>query len=294
MTARGYAIVTPIRNEVDHLERFAESIVSQTVAPEVLLLVENGSTDGTVELALHLAERHSWIRVIYAGAEAGPERALPIVGAFTAGLAELAPLPHAVAKVDADVTLPASYFERLLDELDREAELGVVSGTCFELDDGTWRERFGTGTSVWGAARAYRGACLDQLLPLEPRTAWDWIDVAEAQLRGWSTRVVRDLPFYHHRREGEHAPSRWAQWSAQGRAAHYLGYRPSYLILRTLFRAFRDPAAVGLLSAYVGRAIRRSGRCEKHELVSYVREQQRLRNLRRRAGEALGKPLGSL
>lgn len=291
MTARSYAIVTPVRNEAENLQRFVESVASQTVTPEVLLLVENGSSDATRELASQLASAHPWVRMTDAAAGAGPERAVPIVTAFNAGLAALAALPEVIAKLDADVTLPPWYFERLLEELDREPGLGVVSGTCFERDGDTWRERFGTGASVWGAARAYRETCLSQLLPIEPRTAWDWIDVAEAQLRGWSTRVIRDVPFYHHRREGEHAPTRWAQWSAQGRAAHYLGYRPSYLVVRALYQSVREPAALAMLSAYAGAEVRRSKRCQKPALVASLREQQRLRNLGRRAAEARGKAL---
>src|SRR6266511_6082922 len=103
-------------------------------------------------------------------------------------------------------------------------------------------ERPITGDNVWGAARLYRRECLDQLLPLERRTGWDGMDVLEANLRGWKTGLVDDLPFFHHRREGSTAPSRRAQWAAQGRAAHYMGYRPSYLVMFALYREPRDPS----------------------------------------------------
>jgi len=283
-----YAIVTPLRNEAEGLPRLMKSVAGQTASPETWILVENGSTDGTVELARELAAAHSWIEVVDASSKLEAERAFPIVLAFQAGLASLSRPPQIVGKLDADVTLPEDYFERLLDELARGPRLGVVSGTCLERDDGAWRERFGTGTSVWGAARAYRWACLEQLLPLEQRTAWDWIDVAEANVLGWTSRVIRDLPFYHHRREGGRARTRWAQWSAQGRAAHYLGYRPSYLLIRALYRSLRDPAALALVASYAGAAIRGEARSQKPALVAHVRAQQRLRHLTRRAAEARG------
>lgn len=283
-----YAIVTPLRNEAESLPRLAETVAGQEALPETWVLVDNGSTDGTREVARRLATSYSWLRVVDAPSEPEAERARSIVLAFQIGLASLSPPPPVVAKVDADVTLPAEYFEWLLEEFARNPRLGVVSGSCLERDDGAWRARFGTGTSVWGAARAYRWACLEQLLPLEPRTAWDWIDVAEANLRGWRTGVLRDVPFYHHRREGGRARTRWAQWSSQGRAARYLGYRPTYLIARALFRSLTDPAALALITSYAGSALRRSEQCEKAALVARVREQQRLRNLARRAAEARG------
>lgn len=287
-TAR-YAVVTPARNEAESLLRLAESLAAQTLGPEAWVVVENGSTDATVEIARELASSHPWIQVVDTAPGPEGERARPIVLAFQAGVSALSPRPPFLAKVDADVTLPAGFFEGLLDRLASNPDLGVVSGTCLEQHDGAWLERFGTGSSVWGAARVYRWTCLEQLLPLENRTAWDWIDVAEANVRGWQTAVARDQPFYHHRREGDRARTRWAQWSSQGQAAHYLGYRPSYLLVRALYRSLRDPAALALVCAYAGAALRRQERCRKTALVAHVREQQLLRNLTRRATEALGK-----
>lgn len=284
----GYAIVTTLRDESDTLPDLAASVAEQEALPETWVLVDNGSTDATPEVARRLAAAHTWIRVVDAPAAPDAERARPIVRAFEAGVSSLSSAPSVVAKVDADVTLPADYFRRLLEELERDPRLGIVSGACLEREGGEWRPRFGTGTSVWGAARAYRWECLAELLPLEQRTAWDWIDVAEANLRGWRTAVVRDLPFYHHRREGGRARTRWAQWSAQGRAAHYLGYRPTYLVARALFRSLRDPAAVALVTSFAGAALRGDERCRKPALVARVRHEQRLRNLARRAAEARG------
>lgn len=287
-TETRYAIVTPVRDEADTLPRLGESMAAQKSLPETWVLVDNGSTDGTPDVARRLAAEYEWIRVVDVPGEPEAERAGPIVRAFEAGLASLSPRPPVVAKLDADVTLPPDYFGRLLEELERDPRLGIVSGTCLEREGGQWRPRFGTGTSVWGAARAYRLACLEQLLPLEHRTAWDWIDVAEANLRGWRTAVVRDAPFYHHRLEGGRARTRWAQWSSQGRAAYYLGYRPSYLVARALFRSLRDPAALALVTSFAGSALRRTERCQKPALVAHVRDEQRLRKLARRAAEARG------
>ena len=66
--------------------------------------------------------------------------------------------------------------------------------------------------------------------PLEERMGWDGIDELRAELRGWRTRALRDLPFRHHRPEGARDGARRSAYAAQGRAAHYMGYRPSYLV----------------------------------------------------------------
>ena len=52
------------------------------------------------------------------------------------------------------------------------------------MEDGRWRERHLTGSTVWGATRAYRRACLDDGLPFEERLGWDGIDEFKANARG--------------------------------------------------------------------------------------------------------------
>jgi glycosyltransferase involved in cell wall biosynthesis len=283
-----YAIVTPLRDEAANLERIAACMAAQTVLPDRWVLVENGSSDATPEIATRLAAQHPWIWVVRGEPAAAAERGAPIVHAIHQGVALLDPRPEAVGQLDADLTLPPDYFDRLLHELETSERLGIVSGTCFEQHDGDWLERFATAGSVWGAARLYRRACLDEVLPLEPRTGWDAIDAAQANASGWQTRILRDLPFYHHRREAERETTRWSAWAAQGRVSYYLGYRPSYLFIRALFRALRDPSSLGLLVGYAGDALRQRPRCAREGVRTWVRQQQRLRNLAHRAAEARG------
>ncbi|MBM2822870.1 MAG: glycosyltransferase family 2 protein [Thermoleophilia bacterium] len=283
-----YAIVTPVRDEVANLERIASCVASQTARPEAWVLVENGSTDETPDIAARLADEHTWVHVLRAGLLDAEERGAPIVHAFHLGVSLLQPRPEVIVQLDADLSFPPYYFEQLLRALGRNVRLGIVSGTCYEQHGGEWREQHVTGASVWGAARAYRKECLERVLPLEPRTGWDAVDVAEANALGWETRILHEVPFYHHRREASRERTRWSAWAAQGRVSHFLGYRPSYLLLRALFRAFRDPAALALVAGYAGEAVRRRPQCAKPGVRTWVRKQQRLRNLARRVAEARG------
>jgi glycosyltransferase involved in cell wall biosynthesis len=283
-----YSIITPIRDEAETLQRLVATVVAQTTRPATWLLVENGSSDGTADVARELIREHPWILLLEAPAREHAERGAPIVEAFHHGLRALGELPDVVAQLDADITLPTDYFERLLAELGRNTRIGIASGTGYELSGGEWVERYATGSYVWGAARVYRRACLEQVLPLEPRTGWDAIDVAEANALGWSTTIFRDVPFHHHRPEGSRERTQWSSWAAQGRVSYYLGYRPSYLVSRALFRAPRDPAALGLIAGYGASVLRRSATCPKPEVRAWVREQQRLRHLVTRSAEARG------
>jgi biofilm PGA synthesis N-glycosyltransferase PgaC len=281
-----YAVVTPVRDEAAALTGLAASLAAQTVRPQEWVIVENGSADGTLAVARRLAREHDWIRVVLRPAGPPQVRGGNVVRALHDGFAALSAEWELVAKVDADVTLGHDYFERLLAAFAADPRLGLASGGCWELEGGAWRERGVTGSHVWGAARAYRRACLADLLPLDERMGWDGIDQIRAETRGWKVERVAGLRFRHHRREGERDGSRLRVWAVQGSAAHYMGYRFSYLLARTLYRAWREPAAIALLGGYAAAAVRRSPRCPDRAVRQLLRRRQRARRLLRCAREA--------
>jgi poly-beta-1,6-N-acetyl-D-glucosamine synthase len=286
---RSYAVITPVRDEIENLPRLAASLTAQIERPQVWLIVDNGSEDGTPELAQALAQAHSWIRLLSVPGAVAAERGAPIVRALHAAVDDLAADPPDFAvNVDADISFEPDYFARLLDRFDADAALGIASGSAFELQDGDWRQRHVTGSTVWGASRAFRWACLEDVLPFEERVAWDGIDEFKANARGWRTQAFEDLPFKHHRREGERDGS-WRARRNQGHTAYYVGYRPWYLVLRSLFNARREPAALGMIAGYAAAVVRREPRSHDVDARAYLRRQQSMRSLRLRSLEATGR-----
>ncbi len=125
-------------------------------------------------------------------------------------------------------------------------------------------------------------------MPLEEREGWDELDALKARLEGWQTRVVVDLPFRHHRKLGQRDGLAHGCGCAQGETAHYMGYRPSYLLARTAYRIVREPQAALMLVGWAGAALRREPRLPDAGVRSYLRDQQRIRNLPLRARETRG------
>lgn len=284
----GYAAVTPVRDEAENLNRLADAIVTQTARPERWLIVDTGSTDETLTLAHSFATWHSWIDVVTDDDSGGTLRGAPIVRAFSRGVTHLGALPAVIVKLDADVSFDPDHFERVLAAFAADPSLGIVSGNAEELVSGEWRPRFNTGSSVWGAARAYRRECLLDVSPLEERMGWDGIDEVKARLHGWTTRTLRDVSFRHHRLEGERDGSRWRAWSARGRAAHYMGYRSWYLALRALHHARTEPQALAMVSGYAAAALAREATCPDERVSASLRSEQSLRHLRERRRQAIG------
>jgi hypothetical protein len=181
------------------------------------------------------------------------------------------------------------YFERLLDAFAADPRLGIASGSAYEEVGGRWEQRFVTAGTVWGATRAYRRACLEDVLPFEERHGWDGPDQLRARAKGWTTQALLDLPFRHHRQEGGRDGSRFAHWRACGESAHFMGYRTWYLVARTVHRIRREPAAVGLLWGFVASAVRRAPQLADEDARARLRQDQSVRHLLSRRREALGR-----
>jgi poly-beta-1,6-N-acetyl-D-glucosamine synthase len=288
--AASYAAVSPVRSEAANLRRIAECMARQTVLPTRWIIVDNGSTDSTSDVIGELERDLDWVRGMSIPGAARALPGSPVVRAFHAGL-ELLPeeWPDVVVKLDVDTTFEPDHFEGLLAAFGTDASLGIAGGVCLEERDGEWRPTHVTSNHVRGAVRAYRRVCLRDVLPLEDGMGWDGVDELKAQSRGWDTRIVPHLSFRHHRPVGARDGGTHLRRLAEGRGAHYMGYRPSYLVARCLYHARRDPGALAMLVGYVDSAVRRRPVLDDPAAVGHLREKQRLRALRQRAREARGK-----
>jgi hypothetical protein len=289
-----YALVTPVRDEHENLQRLAASIADQTVPPAEWIIVDNGSRDGTLDLVRTLEESTGYVRGLATEPTAAAEPGAPIVRAFHAGVAALREPYDVVVKLDGDVSFDPNYFECLLAAFAQDERLGIASGECLEEAGGVWIVRPVTSGHARGATRAYRRECLDAVLPLPERLGWDTVDEVKANVLGYTTGTLPGVCFYHHRPVGARDGAPWSRWVRQGSGAHYLGYTFPYLLARTLHRAVRNPAALGMLFGYAGAAARRAERHADRSVIEHLRRRQSLAQLPLRVREALGRRRGSL
>jgi glycosyltransferase involved in cell wall biosynthesis len=282
MTAPTYAIVTPARNERENLGRLARSVLAQTHAPAWWIVVDDGSDDGMREIAADLAAAHPSVRVESTGQ--GPDRLEEgrrqgrDLEAFRLGIRRLPGPVDVFVKVDADTSFDRDYFAQLIQRFAEQPDLGIAGGSCWEETAGEWRRVKVNAAHPRGASRAYRWALRDDVMALEPSLGWDGVDEVMAELRGYTTQGFTDLAFRHHRRVGERE-GRLRAGSALGRQAWYMGYRPTYLVLRALYRARRNVASIAMVWGYAAAAVGGEPRCSHPKVVDRVRSQQRLRRL---------------
>src|SRR4051812_2872947 len=131
-------------NHEDTLPRAVESMLAQTVEALELIVIDDGSTDRSVDVAESLVAGDSRIRVLRMGENVGIARSL------NAGLREArAPV---VAVQDADDWSEPQRLERQLAALDAERGVAVVGSRQREVDpegrELTPRTRFAAGDVV--------------------------------------------------------------------------------------------------------------------------------------------------
>ena len=97
-----------------------------------------------------------------------------------------------------------------------------------------------------------------------------------------------DLPFKPPPAEGGARRRPLASGSPRASTAHYMGYRPSYLVARTAYRLRREPQAALMLWGFAVAALRRQPRLADERVRAHLRDLQRVRSMRVRFRETRG------
>ena len=118
------AVVIPNYQGERWLPGVLESVAAQTVAPTEVVVVDDGSTDGSLAL---LADRFPDVRVLALGANGGFARTA------NAGIAAVA--AEAVALVNTDVVLAPDWLERAAAALATSPQTVAVATKLVDLDD---------------------------------------------------------------------------------------------------------------------------------------------------------------
>jgi dolichol-phosphate mannosyltransferase len=217
MTAppRGPAwLILPTYNEADNVEPFVAAARANLPADAQILIVDDGSPDGTGERADRLAERHANVGVLHRGEKQGLGPAY--IAGFRRALAAGAGL---VLEMDADFSHDPAYLPRLL-EAARNADLVIGSRYVEGGGVGDWgpvRRLISRGGSVY--SRHVLGVDVHDLtggFKCFRREVLQAIDLDSVEVRGYAFQIemtyraiqlgfsVVEVPIvFHERRAGK-------------------------------------------------------------------------------------------
>jgi poly-beta-1,6-N-acetyl-D-glucosamine synthase len=297
------AIIVSFLNEAGYLPTFLASIDRQTRRPELLLLVDDGSEDGSMKIAEDFAAGRPYVRALRRPPRSAERDRLATAAelkSFEWAREQLDSSYDIVVKMDADLELQPSHIETVVAALDADPELGIVGGhLSMVLPDGSVEREKRAVYHVRGPNKFYRRECLEQIQPIEPILGWDTIDDVKARMAGWRTTTVEVAggDSIHLRPTGTHDGSLrgFARW---GQCAFAVGTPLPAVLAGGAVRMTQRPRLLGGLAYVYGWArsvVRRDPRAGG-EVRSYYRTEQYRRMARpvlSRIGITVDSPLWS-
>jgi poly-beta-1,6-N-acetyl-D-glucosamine synthase len=283
------AVVVAFLNEEWCLPVFLESMAAQMRPPDVLVLVDDGSTDRSPEIAFEFSRDRENVRFLQLPPRAPARDRLAEANelkAFQWAVDQLDDDWDVIAKMDADLQLSDATIETIENAFASDAALGMAGVRLAESGaDGNAVPLVSPPDHVEGATKFYRRACWDEISPIPAILGWDTVDEFRARVKGWRTEsfVVASGDPLHLRRMGGHSPilRSFRRWGA---CAYGYGSHPLHVLLYSLrLMRSRRPRIIGGLNYVVGyflAGLRQAPRAES-ELRVTIRRQQ-VAKIRRR------------
>lgn len=251
-----YLLVTPCRNEAEYIRKTLESTCSQTVAPALWIIVDDGSTDETPSILAEYARTYDFIKVVRRFDRGSRAVGPGVIDAFYDGLAHsnLEDFDF-LAKFDADLELPSRYFERTMERMIANPKLGNLSGKLFErrADGSFFEERTGDENAV-GPVKFYRTACFKQIGGFVREVSWDGIDGHICRMLGWIAQSVDDpeMRIVHLRPMGSSQKNILVGRARWGRGKYFMGSAWYYVLASAIYRALEPPYLIGGIALFYG------------------------------------------
>ncbi len=272
-----YVVITPVRDEEEHLERTIQAVVNQTIRPAEWVIVDDGSTDKTPEILDSYASQYPWIRGLHRTNRGFRKSGGGVVEAFNEGFKRLNCGDwNFVVKLDGDLSFEPDYFERIIERFRLDPRLGIAGGTLYCVDNGEKKIERNPQFHVRGATKVYRRECWEAIGGLWPAAGWDTVDEASASMRGWTTMSIPDISALHHRHVGG-ADGMWYDSVKHGRIWYAVGYHPLFVLASCLYRAVHKPyvvRSIGGIYGFVHAYLTRVPRVADSALIHFVRNEQ--------------------
>ena len=218
-----YYIVIPSYNEEALIGLTLQSLISQTILPSKIVVVNDNSTDRTAEVVLEFAKNNPYISLVNKSSENIHLPGSKVIQAFEKGFETLDDNYDLIVKIDADLIFPPNYFETIIKHFQSDERIGMVGGFCYIEKNGEWiLENLTDKDHIRGALKAYRKETFQQIGGLKPAMGWDTVDELLCKFYNWKVVTDESLHVKHLKPTG--ASYNKAARYKQGEAFYSLGY----------------------------------------------------------------------
>ena len=279
-----YIIITPAKNEANYISYTLESVCAQTLKPMEWIIVDDGSTDNTVQIINQFRKRYPWIKIIQnmnpLEKRSGGSK---VVNAFYKGYEKIEKNDYNfLVKLDADLTLPENYFEEVNNCFLNNPDVGICGGYCSNLINNKLVREKTAEFHVRGAFKSYRKKCFMEIGGIKPVWDWDGLDQMTAMFLGWNVKVL-PLEVIHHRVTSKEYNLIKHSFKS-GKEYYKMGYGLPLSILKSIYMLNKSPLIIRSLSFFLGFTLASIKRIEKitsPDLAKFIRRFQYNRLLRK-------------
>ena len=246
------------------------------------MIVSDGSTDRTEEIASQYAATHSWIELVRM-----PERRerhfAGKVHAFEAGFTRVQGLSYdLIGNLDADVSFAPDYVEYLVGKFAQYPKLGVAGTNQREE---SWQERprydyrFTSVEEVPGPFQLFRRECFESFGGYKPSRhgGVDLLANLSARMHGWQTRVYLGRLLIHQRKQGTAKAHPFLVEFYNGRKDYMFGGHPLWQVFRAGYNLIKKPYVLGgclLFIGYFSALLTRTDKIFPEEVIRFRRKEQ--------------------
>ena len=191
-------IIIPAHNEESSIGLTLESLVTQTLLPKRVVIVNDNSTDNTENIVSAYAEKYPFITLVNNKSSEAHLPGSKIINAFYKGFEVLDEHYDIICKFDADLIFPENYLEQISKHFKANTKLGMAAGFCYIEKNNDWvLENLTNKDHIRGALKAYRKSCFLQIGKLKPSMGWDTVDELLAKYYGWELLTDESLHVKH-------------------------------------------------------------------------------------------------
>jgi len=259
-------VVIPARNEEKYLGKTLEYLLNQTRKLDVVVVVDDGSSDNTAEIAKQFG-----VKVLRR-----PDRGYSALGgpetkkAWNSGLRFLDKIGDVdyVMMLGADHVLEKDYVKKIIAEMERNRNLVLASGRVVgEM-----------ARAPRGSGRIYRFAFLREIGFFPINYGAESYTMCKALEKGYEIKLVEDALSFGQRKTSLSCKKMYAL----GKGKKALGYDPIYVLWDFLLTFFRSPkGALSMLSGYLSFGVQRYsdlnfGKWQRSTLIKRLLSKMRL------------------
>ena len=265
------ALITPLKDEIENIERYFESLSAQTHFIEHVVIVENDSIDGSKEYLKNLGKIENIGRVTVLNLEFKEKeydlelRYSKIINAgyeFLKTTVNYKNLSY-VGILDCDCFPRKNYYSKIIELLHSKEKLGIASGVIYTHEGKLHRANINW---VRGGIRIWKRKCLDETgIPVEPSP--DTITVALAHLNGWTTETLKDAVVI-----SREVNERLQNFKNFGHRAYYRGHTLIFALLKSLhfiFIKFEPKVGIDFLHGFISDYIKANPRIKNKKVKKY-------------------------